>query len=57
LYNVLLTWISGELWTAISQRNLDNWAKLKKFPKNLYIKKRTLDFRVSQLFIARQGKD
>jgi hypothetical protein len=44
--------------TAISHRNLDNWAKLKVFLKNSYnIEKRTLDFHASQLFKARQGKD
>ena len=57
LYKFVLTWIGGEPWTAISHRNLDNWAKLKDFLKNSYIEKRALDFLASQLFKARQGKD
>ena len=56
MYKFVLTRISGEPWTAISHRNLDNWAELKDFLKN-YIEKRTLDFHASQLFKARQGKD
>src|SRR5215469_16755284 len=57
LYKFVLTRISGEPRTAISHRNIDNWAKLKDFLKNSYIEKRTLDFHASQLFKARQGKD
>ena len=47
----------GETRTAISHRNLANWAELKDFLKSSYIEKRTLDFHASQLFKARQGKD
>ena len=57
LYKFVLTRISGEPRTAISHRNLDNWADLKDFLKNSYIEKRMLDFRASQLFKARQRKD
>ena len=57
LYRFVLTRISGEPRTAISHRNLDNWAELKEFLKNSYIEKRALDFHASQLFKARQGKD
>jgi hypothetical protein len=39
LHRFVLTHISGELRTAISHRNLDNWAKLKEFLKNSYIEK------------------
>jgi hypothetical protein len=53
----VLTRISGEPRTAISHRNLDNWAELKEFLRNSYIEKRTLDYHASQLFKARQGKD
>ena len=52
-----MTRISGEPRTAISHRNLDNWAKLKEFLRNSYIEKRTLDYHASQLFKAKQGKD
>ena len=57
LHKIVLTRISGEPRTAISHRNLNNWADLKEFLQNAYIEKRTLDFHVSQLFKARQGKD
>jgi hypothetical protein len=57
LHKFVLTWISGEPWTAISHRNLVNWAELKAFLKNSYIEKRTLDFYGSQLFKASQRKD
>jgi len=57
LYKFVLTRISGEPRTAISHRNLHNWAELKEFLKNLYIEKRALDFHASQLFKARQGED
>jgi len=57
LYKFVLTQISGEPWTTIIHRNLNNWAELKEFLKNSYIEKRTLDFHASQLFKARQGKD
>ena len=57
LYKFVLTRISGEPRTVISPRNLDNWTELKEFLQNSYIEKRTLDFHVSQLFKARQGKD
>jgi hypothetical protein len=57
LYKFVLTRISGETRTAISHRNLANWAELKDFLKSSYIEKRTLDFHASQLFKARQGKD
>jgi hypothetical protein len=57
LYNFVLTRISGESRTAISHRNLDNWAELKEFLRNSYIEKRTLDYHASQLFRAKQGKD
>ena len=56
LYKFVLTRISGEPRTAISHRNLNNWADLKEFLQNAYIEKRTLDFHASQLFKARQGK-
>ena len=42
LYTFVLTWVSGEPRTAISHRNLDNWAELKDFLKNSYIEKTTL---------------
>jgi hypothetical protein len=54
LYKFALTRISGETRTAISHRNLADWAELKDFLKSLYIEKRTLDFHASQV---RQGKD
>jgi len=57
LYKFVLTRISGEPRTAISHRNLENWADLKEFLQNAYIEKRTLDFHASQLFKARQEKD
>jgi hypothetical protein len=57
LYKFVLTRNSGEPRTAISHRKLENWVDLKEFLKNAYIHKRTLDFHVSQLFKARQGKD
>ena len=57
LYKFVLTRISGESRTAISHRNIEIWVKLKEFLQNTYIEKRTLDFHVSQLFKARQGKD
>jgi len=57
LYKFVLTRISGEPRTAISHRNLENWADLKEFLQNSYIEKRTLDFHASQLFKASQGKD
>jgi hypothetical protein len=57
LYKFVLTRISGEPRTAISHRNLENWADLKEFLQNAYIEKRTLDFHASQLFKASQGKD
>ena len=57
LYKFVLTRISGEPRTAISYRNLENWADLKEFLQNAYIEKRTLDFHASQLFKARQEKD
>ena len=56
LYKFVLTRISGETRTAISHRNIENWADLKVSAK-AYIEKRTLDFHASQLFKARQGKD
>ena len=43
LYKFVLTRISGEPRTAISYRNLENWADLKEFLQNAYIEKRTLD--------------
>ena len=52
LCKFVLTRISGEPRTAISHRNLNNWAELKEFLKNSYIEKRTLDFHASQLFKA-----
>ena len=57
LYKFVLTRISGEPRTAVSHRNLDNWAELKEFLRNSYIEKRTLDYHASQLFRAKQGKD
>jgi hypothetical protein len=57
LYKFVLTRISVEPRTAISHRNLENWADLKEFLQNAYIDKRTLDFNASQLFKACQGKD
>jgi transcriptional regulator of heat shock response len=57
LYKFVLTRISGETRTAISHRNLDNWAELKEFLQNAYIEKQTLDYHASQLFKARQEKD
>jgi len=57
LYKFVLTRISGEPRTAISHRNLENWANLKEILQNTYIEKRTLDFHASQLFNAKQGKD
>jgi len=57
LYKFVLTWISGETWTAIIHRNLNNWAELKEFLKNSYTEKRTPDFHARQLFKARKGKD
>ena len=57
LYKFVLTRISGEPRTAISQRNLDSWLELKEFLQNSYIEKRTLDFHASQLFKAKQGTD
>jgi len=57
LYKFVLTRISGEPRTAISHRNLENWAGSKECLQNTYIEKRTLDFHASQLFKARQGKD
>jgi|TergutMp193P3_1026864.scaffolds.fasta_scaffold75187_2 hypothetical protein len=56
-YKFVLTRISGEPRTAISHRNLDNWAELKEFLRNSYIEKRTLDYHASQLFKSKQGKD
>jgi hypothetical protein len=56
LYKFVLTRISGEPRTAISHRNLVNWAELKEFLKNSYIEKRALDFYVGQLFKASQRK-
>jgi len=41
---------------AISHRNLERLAGLKEFLQNTYLEKRTLDFHVSLLFKARQGK-
>lgn len=57
LYKFVLTWISREPRTAVSHRNLDNWAELKEFLKNSYIEKMMLDFHAGQLFKARQGND
>jgi hypothetical protein len=57
LYKFVLTRISGEPRTAISHRNLENWAEIKEIIQNTYREKRTLDFHASQLFKARQGKD
>ena len=57
LYKFVLTRISGDPRTAVSHRNLDNWAELKEFLRNSYIEKRTLDYHASQLFRAKQGKD
>jgi hypothetical protein len=56
LYQFMLTKISGEPRTAITQRNLENWEELKEFLRNTYIEKRTLDFHANQLFKARQNK-
>ena len=56
LCKLALTRKSGESRTAISHRNLDNWAELNDFLKNSYTEKRTLDFQASPLFKARQGK-
>ena len=53
LYKFLLTRISGEPRTAVSHRNLYNWAELKEFLRNSYIEKRTLDYHASQLFRAK----
>jgi hypothetical protein len=39
LYKFVLTRISGEPRTAISHRNLENWADLKEFLQNSYIEK------------------
>jgi hypothetical protein len=57
LYKFVLTRISGEPRTAISHKNLENWADLKGFLQNAYIEKRSLYIRASQLFKARQRKD
>lgn len=57
LHKSVLTQISGEPRTAICHRNLENWDEFKEFLCNSCIEKRTLDFHVSQLFKARQGKD
>jgi len=57
LCKFVLTRISGESRTAISYRNLANWAELKDFIKNSYTDKRTLDFHASHLFKARQVTD
>jgi hypothetical protein len=56
LYKFVLTRIIGEPRTAIAHQHLENWIELKEFLQNTYIEKRTLDFRVNQLFKARQGK-
>jgi len=40
LYKFVLTRISGEHRTAVSHRNLDNWAELKEFLRNSYIEKK-----------------
>ena len=57
LYMFVLTRISGEPRTSISQRNFDSWTELKEFLQNSYVEKRTLDYHASQLSKARQGKD
>jgi len=57
LYKFVLTRISGEPRTAVSHRNLDNWAELKEFLRNSYIEKRTLDYHASQLFRSKKRKD
>jgi hypothetical protein len=56
LYKFVLTRISGEPRIGITYRNLDTWIELRKFLRNTYIEKRTLDFHANQLFRARQGK-
>jgi hypothetical protein len=56
LYKSVLTRITGEPRTAISHRNLDNWAELKEFLRNTYIEKCTLDFHANQLFTAKKEK-
>lgn len=56
LYQFILTKISGEPRIAISHNNLENWEELKKFLKNTYTEKRTLDFHANQLFWAKQNK-
>jgi hypothetical protein len=53
LYKFVLTRVCGQPRTAISHRNLENWADLKEFLQNTYTEKRTLDFRASHLFKAR----
>jgi hypothetical protein len=57
LYRFVLTPISGESLTAIGHRNLTNWVKLREFLQSTYIETRPLDFHVSQLFKAKQGKE
>jgi hypothetical protein len=57
LYKFVLTRISGEPRVAITHRNLENWEDLRTFLKNTYTEKRTLDFRATQLFGAKQGKN
>jgi hypothetical protein len=42
LYKFVLTRIIGEPRTAISHRNLDNWAEIKEFLQNPYIEKRPM---------------
>jgi hypothetical protein len=54
LYQFVLTRISGEPRTAITQRNLENWDGLQAFLKKTYTEKRTLDYHATQLFGARQ---
>jgi hypothetical protein len=57
LYKFILTRISGEPRVVITHPNLENWDELRALLKNTYTEKRTLDYHVTQLFGAKQGKN
>ena len=56
LFKFVLSRISGEPRTASAHRNLENWEELKKFLKNTYTEKRTLDYQANQLLSTKQSK-
>jgi hypothetical protein len=57
LYKSVFTRISGEPRVAITHKNLENWDVLRKFLKNTYAEKRTLDFHATRIFRDRRGKN